>query len=123
MHQVDKVSAVVYYDIRSRFQHFPDMGAVLLLRGPVPCEHVESFMHKGSCHIVLCGQRIAARDIHFGSSCSQSLAQICCLGLKVHGKGDFQSAEWFFQGEFLFKSVEKGHVMTHPVDFQPALWP
>ena len=73
-----------YYDIRVVRQRLPDVGEVLLLRGPVPGVHIEPLLHQSRSHIVLSGERVGARYEQLRAACCQYLAKVRSLGLQMY---------------------------------------
>ena len=123
VHQIDKVSTVINYQIRPLLKHFSYMGFIFFRSGAIPGEYIEPPVHEGGRNIVLCGKRVAARDIHLRSTGGQSLAQVCRLGFQMHGKGDFQPLERLLLRKFALQSVQKRHMVPHPVNLEPSLRP
>ena len=75
MDHVDEISAVIDDDVGAVFQHMADMGEILLLGGTIPGMHLHTVCYKGRSHIILCGERIGACDIHLGTACLQHFAK------------------------------------------------
>ena len=123
MHQVHQVAAIVYDDVRPHFQNPSDVLLILLRRSVIPREHIQSGLHEGCRNVVLSRKRVASRHIHLGSTSSENLAEVCCLGLKMHRKSHLESLERESGLELLFQSVQKRHMMSYPVYFQPAVLP
>ena len=123
MHQIHQVAAVIDDDVRSHFENSSDMGFVFLRSGIIPREYIQSRLDKSSSHIILGRKRIAACHIHLGSTRRKNFTQVCCLGLKMHRESHFHSLERESLTELLFESVQKWHMMSDPIDFQPAILP
>jgi hypothetical protein len=79
----------------------------------------------GECggNVILCGKWVAACNVDLGASCSQDLGKVCGLCLEMYRKSHLEPFEWKSCLEFLFKRVEKRHMMSYPVDFQSAVLP
>ena len=123
MHQRDQVTAVVDDQVRANFQHTADVRLILGRRGAVPGKDVEPVVCEGGCHVVLRGERIAARDVHVGAACCQHLAEVGRLGFQMDREGHLQAGERFFRTELGLQAIEQGHVMPHPLNLERTVLP
>ena len=79
---------------------------------------IKAFVYQCRSYVILCAERVAARDEHLGPSFGKDLAQVGGLGFQMHRKGDLHASEWFALGEFFFESPQKGHMLLYPVNLQ-----
>ena len=123
VHQRHQVTAIVDDDVRAHLQHAAEVLLVLVHRGAVDGEHVQPGMDQSGRHVVLRGQRIAARGVHVGAAGGQAQAQARRLRLHVDAQRDFHAGKRLRFDEILLDAREQGHVVPDPLDLQRAALP
>ena len=123
VHEVYKVSAIVYDDVRSDLKHAADMSLILLRSCIIPCEYIQTCLDKSCCYVILSRKRIASGHIHLCSTRCEHLAQVSCLCLKVDRESHLKSLERKCSLELFLESVKNRHVVPYPIDLEPAVRP
>ena len=65
--------------------------------------------------VVLRGKRVAAGNVHFGSSGREHLAKVCCLGLQMHRQSHPEPLKRLFFRKFILQGPEQRHVLFYPL--------
>ena len=123
VHQRHQVSPIVDDDVRAHFQHAAEVRLVLLHRGAVDGEHVQPCMGQSGRHVVLGGQRVAARGVHLGAAGGEAQAQARRLRLHMDAQRDLEAGERLGFQEFLLDAVEQRHMVADPDDLLRAALP
>ena len=123
MHKIDKVTAVIDDYVRSHFKNPSYMGLIFLRSGIIPGEHIKTGLYKSCRHIVLGRERVAAGHIHLGTTRCEHLTQICSLCFEMNRKRHLLTLERKGLAELFLKPVQKRHMMSYPIYFQPAVLP
>ena len=113
-HGLQQVAAVVDYDVGTVGEDVLDVAEVLLLARAVDGVDFHPAGGERRGDVVLRGERVGAGDVHLGASGGQHAAEICGLGLQVHGEGDLHAGKGLFPGKVRLDAAQHGHVAAHP---------
>ena len=119
----NEVSPIVDNEVGAGREDAADIGLVLPGRGSVNGEDMHALMHKGRRHVILGGEGVRTGYEHVGAACGKHFTQMRGLGLQVYAERNLQSRKGFGCNEFLFQSLEKGHVGTDPGDLEFSAFP
>ena len=122
MHHMHQISAVINDDVRSYGKDGTDMTVILFIRAVVPRMDFQSVCHKRSRNVVLCGQGVGPRDIHFRAACCKHLTKVRRLRFQMYGKRHLFACKGFGLRKLLFQSPEQIAVILHPCDLHRAAW-
>ena len=123
VHQRHQVSPIVDDDVRAHFQHAAEVRLVLLHRGAVDGEHVQPCMGQSGRHVVLRGQRVAARGVHLGAAGGEAQAQARRLRLHMDAQRNLHPGERLGVDEILLDAVKQRHMVADPADLERSAFP
>ena len=113
---VHEVASVVDDEVRLDVERLVDEGVVLLRRAVMPSEDVQTVLDERCGHIVLCRQRVTARDGDLRTGMVEDLRHVGRLGLEVQCDDHLLARERLRDGEFLIDSRHDRHEVLDPVD-------
>ena len=123
MNHIHKVAAIVNDDVRTGRDDLADSVHIFFCAGSVDCENIQSFVHKSRCYVILSRERIAARDVHLGSTCRKDFTEMRSLGFKMYGQSYFLACERLILAELRLEPIEQGHMPPDPFNLQLPVFP
>ena len=121
VHPVDEIAAVVDNDVGRRFEHGVDRTLVLLRGRAVDGADVHPARGEGRGNVVLRGERVAARDVHFRAAHFHDAAEPRGFRFQMHRERHAQPGERLRLAEVLRDGCEHRHMSRHPADLLFAL--
>ena len=88
---MDLISAIINDDIGMMVQRLIEEAKIFFIRRTIPGINGQTIFYQSCRYIILCGQRIAARNDDVGSGPVQYFSQIGRLGFQMDA-----DAEWSF---------------------------
>ena len=93
MEHIDQIPAVINDNVRLDIECFIEKYGIFFLRAAMPREDMNSFFDKRSRNIILCGQRIAARNSNLCAGMLEDRGHVGRLRLKVQGNDHLDAGE------------------------------
>ena len=123
MNERDQIAAVVDDEMRFCFDHTAGVLLIFLCGDAVPGKDIEPVVRQCSRHIILCGKRIRAGDIHFRAACREHTAEIRGLCLQMNRQRNALAGEGLCFCKLRFDAAQKGHIALDPCNLLIAALP
>ena len=120
VHEVDKVAAVVDYDIRPGLEHAAEAVLIFLHRAAVACKDLHAAVSERRGDVILRRERVRAGDVHLRAAHFEHAAEIRRLCLKVYRQRYLEPGERLRLLKVLTDTAQHRHVALHPVYFHFA---